>query len=93
MSIGANVSVSALGAILAFATHVHTHGLNVSAIGAVLMVVGVAGLAMQLASLSRQRRLTAFTTAQRSAVVVQPYDAMPGATQYGDPAERDGWRI
>lgn len=73
MSIGANVSVIAFGAILAFATHFHTRGLNFGAIGAVLIAVGVAGLAMQLTSLARQRKLTALTAVQGSAVVVRPY--------------------
>ncbi|HEV3170460.1 MAG TPA: hypothetical protein VGZ32_08980 [Actinocrinis sp.] len=90
MSIGANVSVIAFGAILAFATHVHTPGLNVGAIGAVLIAVGVVGLVMQLTSLARQRKLTAVTVAQGSAVVVRPYDDRPGEPPYGDPDGEDG---
>lgn len=80
MSIGANVSVIAFGAILAFATHLHTRGLNVGAIGAVLIAVGVAGLAMQLTSLARQRKLTAVSAVQRQggSVVVRPHDPYGG---------------
>jgi hypothetical protein len=55
MSIGANISVIAFGAILSFATHVHTPHFNVPAVGAILIAVGVVGLVMQLAALARQR--------------------------------------
>jgi hypothetical protein len=59
MTIGANISVIAVGAILAFATHIRATGFSVIAMGAVLMAVGAAGLVMQVAALARQRRLTA----------------------------------
>ena len=88
MSIGANVSVIAFGAILAFATHVHTPGLSVSAIGAVLIAVGVVGLVMQLTSLARQRKLTAVTAEQGTAVVVRPYDATSGGPANGGLADQ-----
>jgi hypothetical protein len=58
MSIGANISVIAVGAILTFATHFRASGFSVIAMGAVLMVVGAVGLFMQVVALHRQRELT-----------------------------------
>ena len=89
MSIGANVSVIAFGAILAFATHVHTPGLSIGAIGAVLIAVGLIGLVMQLTSLARQRRLTAVTATRGNDVVVRPYDDTSGEPPSGDLADQD----
>jgi hypothetical protein len=85
MSIGANISVIAIGAILSFATHVRTPGFNIPAMGAILMAVGVVGLALQLASLIRQRELTAADATRPRAVVVRPNDetAMDAADQDG----------
>lgn len=74
MSIGANITVIAAGAILSFATHVHTTGFSLIAVGAVLMVVGFVALVMQLAALARQRNLTA-----REAVVSRPVVVRPDA--------------
>ena len=76
MSIGANISVIAVGAILTFATHVRASGFSVIAMGGVLMVVGAAGLFMQVAALQRQRQLTvAQSDSQPRAVMVRPpYD-------------------
>jgi hypothetical protein len=76
MSIGANISVIAVGAILTFATHVRTSGFSVIAMGGVLMVVGAVGLFMQVAALQRQRELTvAQSDSQPRAVMVRPpYD-------------------
>jgi hypothetical protein len=80
MSIGANVSVITAGAILAFATHIHSTGISVEALGGVLMAVGVVGLVMQINSLAKQRRLTvAQAESPAAAVAVRP----PGA--YGRP--------
>jgi hypothetical protein len=73
MSIGASLAVIALGAILSFATHLRTHGFSVIAMGGVLMVVGLAGLAMQIAALRRQRMLTVAQAEQPArSVVVRP---------------------
>jgi hypothetical protein len=85
MSIGASISVVALGAILSFATHVHSPGLNIAAVGAVLMAVGVVALVMQLAALARQRELTAVTATRRSQpVLVRPNEAVVDATPTED---------
>jgi hypothetical protein len=77
MSIGANVSVITAGAVLAFATRIHSTGISVQALGGVLMVVGAASLVLQLSSLAKQRRLTASQAEAMpaSAVAVRP----PGA--------------
>ena len=72
MSIGANISVVALGAILTFATHIHSAGFSVTAVGAILMLVGAIGLVMQIASLARQREMTAAQLEVDTAVVVRP---------------------
>lgn len=76
MSIGANIAVIAAGAILAFAVRVHTAGVSVQAVGAVLIAVGVIGLVLQIRALVRQRELTAVQAQMpREAVLVQPYAA------------------
>jgi hypothetical protein len=91
MSIGANISAIAFGAILSFATHVNTPGFDIPAIGAIIMVVGVAGLIMQLASLSRQRQLTAFGALRsRRRVVVRPSNLPPTSAPVLDDPDRDG---
>jgi len=90
MSIGANISVIAIGAILSFATHVRTPGLDVAAIGAIVMVVGLAGLVMQLASLARQRELTAVQATQGRAVVVRPNSAAYGTSVLDDDEANGG---
>ncbi|WP_034271620.1 hypothetical protein [Actinospica robiniae] len=73
MSIGANVSVITVGAILAFAVRVRMQVLSVHTVGAVLMAVGVVGLILQIRALSRQRELTSAQIAQPAeAVLVRP---------------------
>ena len=59
MSIGASITVVAVGAILSFATHVHSSGFSVIAMGGVLMAVGIVALGLQIAALHRQRQMTA----------------------------------
>jgi hypothetical protein len=71
MRIGANISVIAVGAILAFATRVHTAGLSVQAVGAVLMLVGLLSLVLRIGSVLRQRELTA------TQVLAAPQNAVP----------------
>lgn len=72
MSIGANTSVITAGAVLTFATRFHLDGVNVSAVGMVLMLVGLAGLILQLTALRRQRQLTALQAASPNGVLVRP---------------------
>jgi len=72
MSIGANTSVITAGAVLTFATRFHLDGVNVSAVGMVLMLVGLAGLILQITALRRQRELTALQASAPNAVLVRP---------------------
>ena len=44
MGIGVSVFLIAIGAILAFAVHVTTNGLDLSTVGVILMIVGAIGL-------------------------------------------------
>lgn len=70
MSIGANVSVITIGAILAFAVRVRMQVLSLHTAGAVLMAVGVVGLILQIRALSRQRELTSVQAAQPAEAVL-----------------------
>lgn len=74
MPIGANISVIAAGAILAFATHVRIPHISVAAVGGVLMAVGVIGLWLRLAAIMRQRSLTAAEAVPATEVLVQPHE-------------------
>lgn len=87
MPIGANIAVIAAGAVLAFAVRVHTHGVSVQAVGAVLMAVGVIGLVLQIRVLVRQRELTAVQArTPAEAVLVRPNGAaQPSAYGPGEP--------
>jgi hypothetical protein len=82
MSIGANVSVTAVGAVLAFAVRMHTDGFSVSAVGGVLMVVGVISLMMQIRAIARQRKLTTVQAEMPPAAVLVRRD---------DRYTRNGW--
>ena len=43
MGIGTSIILIAVGAILRFATHVHTKGFNLHTVGLILMIVGAVG--------------------------------------------------
>lgn len=49
MGIGVSLILIAAGAILAFAVHVTTTGLNINAVGYILLVVGAVGALISLA--------------------------------------------
>ncbi len=86
MSIGANVAVITAGAILAFAVRVRVEVVSVHTVGAVLMAVGVVGLALQIRSLARQRELTAVQVQQPAeAVLVRPSGSAQPAAYQGYP--------
>jgi hypothetical protein len=92
MSIGANLAVIAAGAILSFATHVHTAGFSIQAVGAVLILVGAVSLFLQIQSLARQRELTAAQAeVPPDAVLVRPPGAptppMPSGARAGTTAQ------
>jgi Flp pilus assembly protein TadB len=90
MSIGTHIAVIVAGAILTFATHVQVAVISLGTIGAVLMVVGAAGLVLQITSLARQRRLTATQSGPPSeAVLVRPSEAADRARSLPAPTDRD----
>lgn len=59
MGIGAGIFLIAIGAILTFAIHYTLSGVNLQTVGVILMIVGVIGLAVDLAVFApRRRRVT-----------------------------------
>lgn len=61
MSIGVGILLLVVGAILAFAVRADLHWLNVTAIGAILMLAGVVELVITLVVWNRRRHQTAVT--------------------------------
>ena len=59
MTIGTSLFLIATGAILKFAVTKHVEGVDIHAVGVILMVVGGLGLALGLFLLSRGRATTA----------------------------------
>jgi hypothetical protein len=49
MGLGVSLILIAVGAILTWAVEVHANGLNVNAIGVILMIVGLVGFVLSLA--------------------------------------------
>ena len=49
MGLGVSLILIAVGAILTWAVDVHANGLNVTAIGVILMIVGLVGFVLSLA--------------------------------------------
>ena len=64
MGIGASIFMLAVGAIIAFALHVHVGFLDLSVVGWVLMVAGAVGLILTLSILSSRRRTIVSSTYQ-----------------------------
>jgi hypothetical protein len=56
MRIGSSLVLIAIGAILKFAVTTSVSGISLSTVGAVLMVVGIAGLVISLVLASTARR-------------------------------------
>lgn len=56
MRIGSSLALIAIGAILKFAITWSTSGINLSNVGVILMVVGVAGLVISLVLANTARR-------------------------------------
>jgi hypothetical protein len=83
MSIGTNISVITVGAILTFATRIHASGISVQAVGAVLMVVGAVSLALQIGSLAGQRRSSRYVGSTAEAL-------RPGESPYQSAGEYNG---
>jgi membrane protein YdbS with pleckstrin-like domain len=61
MSVGVGILLLVIGAIFAFAIDVDLHWLNVTAIGAILMLAGVVELVITLLVWNRRRHQTAVT--------------------------------
>jgi uncharacterized membrane protein len=64
MGLGTSILLIAVGAVLRFAVHVTTHGVNLHTIGVILMIVGVVGLLISLLWMTmladRRRRTVAY---------------------------------
>jgi membrane-bound ClpP family serine protease len=78
MRIGASLFLIALGAILKFAVTKQVSGVSVGVVGVILMVVGAAGLLLELILM---------TTRRRTDIVYRADGATYGAT-YKEPTER-----
>ena len=79
MRIGSSLVFIAIGAILKFAVTTSVSGVNLSTVGVVLMVVGIAGLVISLVLAS---------TARRTEVVNHP-----ASGEYVEPLQRDNPRL
>jgi hypothetical protein len=69
MGIGAGIFLVAVGAILTFAVNVTATGFNIHTIGVILMIVGIAGILLDLVLFMPRRRQTTVVTDNR---VVEP---------------------
>jgi hypothetical protein len=74
MTLGASFLLIAVGAILKFAVTHRVNGLDVGAVGVILMIVGAAGLILSLILM---------TTRRRTDVI-----ARPGHTTYVEPNDQ-----
>jgi len=61
MGIGVGIFLIAVGAVLAFAVHATVAGLDIVTVGVILMVVGVLGIALDLAIFAPRRRTVSYT--------------------------------
>jgi Domain of unknown function (DUF6458) len=73
MRIGASLFLIACGAILTFAVTKEVNGVDLSAIGWILMIVGAAGLLITLAMLNTRRR-TDVIHRRSGTTVIEPGD-------------------
>jgi hypothetical protein len=72
MRIGSSLVLIAVGAILKFAISWSTSGINLSNVGVILMVVGVAGLVISLVLANTARRTDVVTHTVREDSTEQP---------------------
>jgi hypothetical protein len=68
MGIGAGIFLIALGAILTFAVNWHVHGIDLHAVGWVLMIAGLAGIILYFVFWNNRRTRPSVVTQQRTAV-------------------------
>jgi hypothetical protein len=90
MGIGAGILLIAVGAILAFATNWHLSGIDLHAVGWVLMIVGVLGLVLFFTFWNSRRRPTAPAVVTERPMVTERTVDRPVTTErtttYHDPA-------
>jgi hypothetical protein len=67
MGIGAGIFLAAVGAILTFAVSVTATGFDIHTIGIILMIVGIAGIVLDLVLFMPRRRRTTVVTDNRVA--------------------------
>jgi membrane-bound ClpP family serine protease len=80
MRIGAALFLIAVGAVLKFAVDTkHTHGFDLGTVGVILMIVGVAGLVIELVVASMRRRTD----------IVHRSPAGTSRTTYEEPSDID----
>lgn len=72
MGVGTSIFLIALGAILKFAVTASVSGVELSTVGVILMVVGIAGLVISLIYLMQANRRTA-PVARERVVERDPY--------------------
>ncbi len=77
MGIGAGILLIALGAILTFATDWHTSGINIDVVGVVLMIAGVAGIALFLVVWAPRRRSAMLNPGPTNSYPVEGYVEQP----------------
>ena len=73
MRIGASLVLIALGAILKFAVKTHVNGVDLGAVGVILMIVGAVGLLITIALLTTRRR-TDVVHRRNGTTVIEPND-------------------
>jgi hypothetical protein len=69
MRIGASLLLIAIGAILKFAVNTHVNGVDLNAVGIILMIVGVVGLLITLALMTARRRTDVVHRANGTTVI------------------------
>lgn len=82
MRIGGSLFLIAIGAILSFAVHASTKGVDLNVVGVILMLVGVAGLALSLMWMTSRRRTDVIHEPNRTTYVEpvrEPLDGGPYA--------------
>ena len=101
MGMGVSILLIALGAILAFAVDLPTQGLDLSAVGVILMLLGVAGVIADLVIFGDRQwfgpRTTRVVERQPDVVVERQPDVVMGRgsavveESYVDDRVNDGW--
>jgi len=77
MGIGASIFLIVVGAILAFAVHATLAGLDIHVVGWILMLAGLAGLALFFVIWSRRRTPRPVVTEPRTVVTERHYPDDP----------------